>query len=251
MDTTGSPLSPPSQIHLFGTDDLGGDTLTGVIWGSRASLVIGILTAGLSTIVGAVVGIIAGYKGGVIDSLVMRSAEIVLVIPLFILAVVVIAFFGSSVVNTVLVIAALLWPGSARIARAEFIRLKPLDFVESARSTGLKDRSIIFSEILPNAMGPIIVTWTLDVAWAILTESGLSFIGLGDVNFPSWGVMLERSMHFMSQAWWMSVFPGLAIFFVVFSFNLLGDGLGDALSPKLEKLEKAEVERWTPTLRLS
>ena len=238
-DVSGVPRSPPSHEHLFGTDELGKDTLTGVIWGSRISLLVGVLAAGFSTIMGMLVGILAGYYGGVIDDFLMRVTEVIMVIPIFIVAVLVIAFFGTSVLNTVMVIAVLLWPGTARVARSEFLRLKSVGFVESAKSIGVSNRDIIFKEILPNAMGPIIVSWTLDVGFAILLEAGLSFIGLGDINFPSWGFMLRKSMTFLSQAWWMSFFPGFAIFLVVYAFNLVGDGLNDALSPKLERLEES------------
>ncbi len=241
-DVTGETRSSPSKEHLFGTDELGKDTLTGVIWGSRVSLLVGILAAGFSTIIGMLVGIVAGYYGGLVDDFLMRFTEVVMVIPIFIVAVLVIAFFGTSLLNTVIVISVLLWPGTARVARSEFLRLKSIGFVESARSIGVSNRRIIFREILPNAMGPIIVTWTLDVGFAILLEAGLSFIGLGDINFPSWGFMLRKSMTFLSQAWWMSFFPGFAIFLVVYAFNLVGDGLNDALSPKLERLEESGEE---------
>lgn len=239
-DSSGAPRSPPDRYHLFGTDELGKDILTGVIWGSRASLVVGVLAAGFAMIIGTLVGIVAGYYGGIIDDFLMRFTEVVMVIPIFIVTVLVIAFFGPSLLNTMVVIAVLLWPGTARVARSEFLRLKAADFVESARAIGVSNTNIIFREILPNAVGPVIVSWSLDIGFAILLEAGLSFIGLGDINFPSWGFILRKSMIFIGQAWWMSFFPGFAIFLVVFAFNLVGDGLNDAISPKLETLEEAE-----------
>jgi peptide/nickel transport system permease protein len=162
----------------------------------------------------------------------MRFTEMVMMIPIFVLAVVVVAFFGSSMPLVVTVISLLLWPGTARVARSETMRIKNLEFVAVARSFGASTAQILIGEILPNIMGPIIVSLTLNVGFSILMAAGLSFIGLGDVNYPDWGFMLQRAMMYVSDAWWMSVFPGLAIFLVVFAFNLVGDTVSDIFSQK-------------------
>jgi peptide/nickel transport system permease protein len=227
-------LRPPGAQHLMGTDDLGRDIFSGVVYGSRVSLLVGFLTAGASTLVGILIGGIAGYYGGKLDDLLMRLTEFFMVIPRFFLALVIIALFGSSIWGIILVLAILSWPMTARLFRAEVLRLKSQEFVIAARAMGCGDLRILFEQILPNALSPVIVNISVQVAYAIILEAGLSFLGLGDPASMSWGVMLANAQQFLRQAWWTATFPGLAIFLAVLGFNLVGDGLTDALNPRLK-----------------
>jgi peptide/nickel transport system permease protein len=239
MDSSAGPaLSPPTSRNILGTDDLGRDILSAIIYGARPSLLVGILSAGIAAILGTVVGIVSGYYGGSIDDILMRFTEMVMTIPIFVLAVIIVTFFGSSMPFVVMTIALLIWPGTARVTRSETMRIEKMEFVNVARSFGASTREIITGELLPNIVGPIVVTWTLCVGFSILMAAGLSFIGLGDINYPDWGYMLQRSMAFINRAWWMSVFPGISIFLVVLAFNLIGDAISDAFSPKAITGEK-------------
>ncbi len=231
----GPPLSPPSRAHFFGTDDLGRDILTGVLHGARASLLVGILAAGTSGIIGILVGSIAGFYGGWLGDVLMRTTEFFLVIPAFLLALVLVAVFKPSVWTIILTIGVLGWPSTARLSRAEFLSLKEREFVMAARAIGLQPVRILFRQILPNAAPPLIVNSSLGVAAAILVEAGLSFLGMGDPNTYSWGLMLRNSREFLRAAWWMPTFPGLAIFATVMSLNLVGDGVNDAVNPRLRQ----------------
>ena len=226
------PLAPPSWKHLFGTDDLGRDIWTGVLFGARVSLTVGILAAATSALIGTTVGSLAGYFGGVTDNVLMRTTEFFLVIPSFLLALILVAVSGPSIVNVILAIGLLGWPSTARVVRAEFMSLKEREFVTAARAIGVGTRRLVFRQILPNAAPPAVVITSLGVASAILIEAGLSFLGLGDPNQFSWGLMLRNSREFLRIAWWMPTFPGLAIFFTVLAVNLVGDGLNDALNPR-------------------
>jgi len=226
------PLAPPSWKHLFGTDDLGRDIWTGVLFGARVSLTVGILAAATSALIGTTVGSLAGYFGGVTDNVLMRTTEFFLVIPSFLLALILVAVSGPSIVNVILAIGLLGWPSTARVVRAEFMALKEREFVTAARAIGVGTRRLVFRQILPNAAPPAVVITSLGVASAILIEAGLSFLGLGDPNQFSWGLMLRNSREFLRIAWWMPTFPGLAIFFTVLAVNLVGDGLNDALNPR-------------------
>jgi peptide/nickel transport system permease protein len=223
---------PPDSTYLLGTDDLGRDLLSGVLWGARVSLLVGLLAAFTSTLIGVIVGSASGYYGGWADDLLMRLTEFFLVIPRFFLALIIVALFGSSIWNIIFVIGILSWPVTARLVRAEFLSLREKEFVEGVRAIGAPDRWIILRYMLPNAGPPIVISGSLQIARAILMEAGLSFLGLGDPNQMSWGVMLYNAQRFLRHAWWTATFPGLAIFFIVMGFNLVGDGLNDALNPK-------------------
>jgi peptide/nickel transport system permease protein len=225
----------PCAKYLFGTDDLGRDIYSGVLYGARVSIIVGLACAAIATAFGIIIGSIAGYSRGNVGNLLMRITDFFLVIPEFFLVLVLAALFGSSVVNIILVIAGLSWGPTARLVRSEFLSLREQEFVDAARSIGLKDFSIVFKEILPNALSPAIVTGTLLVARAMLTEAGLSFLGLGDPNVISWGTQLFNAQQILRQAWWAVCFPGMSIFFVVLGSNLVGDGINDVLNPKLKE----------------
>jgi len=235
FDTSGPRFSEPNMTYLFGTDDLGRDTFSQVLYGIRISMIIGVCVAGVSGIIGTLVGVIAGYCGGIIDSLLMRITEIFLVIPSFFLDLLLMSFFGRSVWFAILVLSVLSWPGVARIARAEFLSLKELPYVEAAKVVGCSNKHIIFREILPNALPPIIVTIVLIVPRAIILEAGLSFMGLWDPNNMSLGYLLENAKNYFMNAWWMLVFPALALFLLSLGFNLTGDVINEELNPRFRR----------------
>jgi len=234
--TSRAALQPPGTPgHLLGTDHLGRDVLSGIIWGARVSLVVGLAAAFTATVIGILVGAVAGYVGGWADELLMRVTELFQIIPRFVLALIVVAFFGSGLVNLILVIGILSWPQTARLVRSQFLRHRTLPYVDGARVVGMRAWRIIFVEILPNVLAPVIVVASLDIAQAILLEASLGFFGLGDPNLRSWGGMLNTAQQYVRIAWWMSVFPGLAISLAVLGFNLVGDGLNEATDPRLRE----------------
>jgi peptide/nickel transport system permease protein len=222
----------PSSGHPMGTDDLGRDIMCQVILGSRTSLFVGLTAAITATAFGGIIGAASGYFGGWMDDVLMRFTDMFLITPRFLLALVIAAIIGPSIWNVIFVIAVLSWPSTARIIRAEYLRIKEMEFVESSRALGSTTGSIIFKIILPNAINPVITNGTLQIASAILLEASLSFLGLSDPSLFSWGRTLYNAQGFLDIAWWMSIFPGLAIFLTVLGFNLLGDALSDALNPK-------------------
>jgi peptide/nickel transport system permease protein len=225
---------PPTWAHPLGTDDTGRDLLSRMIFGSRVSLQVGLAAVGISTILGVILGALAGYYGGLVEVVIMRFVDLALCFPTFFLILAAIAMLDPSIMNIMVIIGLSSWMGMARMVRAEFLTLKQRDFVLAARSLGAGDLRIIIRHLLPNAMAPILVSATLGIAGAILTESGLSFLGLG-VQPPqaSWGNILADSKSSLEIAWWLSLFPGLAILFTVLSYNLLGEGIRDAMDPKL------------------
>ncbi|MCF8066729.1 MAG: ABC transporter permease, partial [Desulfarculaceae bacterium] len=227
-------LLPPSLSHPFGTDELGRDVFSRMIMGSRVSLEVGLISAGLATLIGVVLGALAGYYGGWVESTVMRFTDMMLCFPTFFLILAVIALLEPSILNIMAVIGLTSWMGVARLVRAEFLSLKEREYVVAAKSLGAGDLRIIFRHILPNAMAPALAAATLGVAGAILVESGLSFLGLG-VQPPaaSWGNILNQGKANIEIAWWLSLFPGLAILVTVLGYNLLGEGIRDALDPRL------------------
>jgi peptide/nickel transport system permease protein len=233
FDMVGRPFSPPLREYPLGTDVSGRDILAGIIHGASVSLLIGIVASLGATVIGVAVGAIAGYYGGLVDDLLMRTAEFFLTIPSFILAVVLVAIFSPSVVSITAAIAVVSWPSVARLTRGEFIAQREREYVHAARALGMPTWEIILVQILPNALPPVIVVSTLTVATAILTESGLSFLGLGDPNLVSWGYMIGVARTALRVAWWMAAIPGLMIVITVIAINLAGEGLNDALNPKL------------------
>jgi peptide/nickel transport system permease protein len=229
-----SILLPPSWSHPFGTDELGRDVFSRMIYGSRVSLQVGIVAAGLATLVGVILGALAGYYGGWVEAAVMRFTDMMLCFPTFFLILAVIALLEPDILNIMAVIGLTSWMSVARLVRAEFLTLKEREFVTAVKSLGANDARIIFRHILPNALAPVLVALTLGVAGAILTESGLSFLGLGvQPPEPSWGNILSQGKDNIEIAWWLSLFPGLAILVTVLGYNLLGEGIRDALDPRL------------------
>jgi len=228
-------LKGVSREHLMGTDHLGRDVFSRVIWGSRVSLSVGFVAAGVAVLFGTVVGAVAGYFGGVVDNVLMRFTEVVMSFPTFFLLITIVSIVERSIFNIMLVIGITSWPGLARMVRAEFLSLREQEFVLAAKALGASDSRIIFRHILPNAMAPIIVSATLQIGGAILTESSLSFLGLGIPEpFPSWGSILNTGRTNLRQAPWITFFPGILIFLTVLAFNYVGDGLRDALDPRLK-----------------
>jgi peptide/nickel transport system permease protein len=229
-------LSSPSLKHLFGTDQLGRDVLSRMIWGARISLKVGFVATGVAIIIGTILGAVAGYYGGWVDSVIMRFVDIMLCFPTFFLILAVIAFLEPSIWNIMIIIGLTGWMGVTRLVRADFISLRERDFVKAARAIGASDLRIIFLHILPNAMASILVAATLGIAGAILTESALSFLGIGvQPPTPSWGNILTAGKDNIDIAWWLSLYPGLAILITVVGYNLLGEGIRDSLDPRLKK----------------
>jgi len=229
-------LLPPSAAHWMGTDELGRDVLTRVIYGARISLKVGFVAVGIAIAIGTVVGLLAGYYGGWVDSILMRFVDIMLCFPTFFLILAVIALLEPSIWYIMLIIGITGWMGVARLVRAEVLSIKERDFITAARSIGASNIRIIFRHILPNAAAPVFVAATLGVAGAILTESALSFLGIGvQPPTPSWGNILTSGKDYLEFAWWLSLFPGVAILVTVLAYNLLGEGIRDALDPRLQR----------------
>jgi peptide/nickel transport system permease protein len=226
-------LIEPSWQHWMGTDGLGRDVLSRMLYGGRISLLVGLVAVGISTIIGIILGAIAGYYRGWVDTFIMRLVDVMLSIPSFFLILAVIAFLTPSIYNVMIVIGLTSWMGVTRLVRAEFLSLSGREFVQASRALGAKDARLIFTHLLPNSLTPIIVSSVLGVAGAVLLESGLSFLGLG-VQAPqaSWGNILTDGKDYIQFAWWLSLFPGLAILITVLGYNLLGEGLRDALDPR-------------------
>jgi peptide/nickel transport system permease protein len=227
-------LASPSHQHLCGTDQLGRDVLSRMIWGSRISLKVGFVAVGIAVLIGTILGAVAGYYGRWVDSVIMRFVDIMLCFPSFFLILAVIAFLEPSIWNIMAVIGLTGWMGITRLVRADFISLREREFVQAARAIGASDFRTIFVHILPNAMASVLVAATLGVAGAILTESALSFLGIGvQPPTPSWGNILTAGKDNIDIAWWLSLYPGMAILITVLGFNLLGEGIRDSLDPRL------------------
>jgi len=228
------PLVAPQTAHRLGTDEQGRDILSRLIHGSRISLSVGFVAVSLYVVIGAFFGALAGFYGGKIDIIISRTIEVIMCFPTFFLILTVLAFIGPSLYNIMIVIGLTGWTGIARLVRGEFLKLRNQEFVTSIQAAGAKVPRIIFRHILPNSLAPVMVSASFGVASAILIESSLSFLGFGvQPPTPSWGDILSQSRDFMDIAWWLTLFPGIAIFMTVTAFNLVGEGLRDAIDPKL------------------
>jgi len=228
-------LTPPSAKHLFGTDDIGRDTLSRVVYGSRVSLQAGLFTVAVALSIGLPLGLIAGYLGGRVDNVLMRALEVVLSFPGLVLALGITAVLGPKLIHALFAIGVVFVPNFARLIRAQVLSVKEHDFVAAARALGASDRRLVILHILPNCLAPLLVQSSFSVAFGILTESALSFLGMGtQPPTPSWGIMLSMGRGYLEQAPWLGAFPGAAIFLTVLGFNLLGDGIRDALDPRLK-----------------
>lgn len=231
-----SILTPPDQYHFLGTDEQGRDVLARLIFGSRVSLSVGFVAVSIYVLIGIIIGAVAGYFGGKWDMILSRLIEVVICFPTFFLILTLLAVLGPSIYYIMIVIGVTGWTGIARLVRGEFLKLRDQDFVTACRSQGMGTSRIIFRHVLPNAIAPVLVSSTFGVAAAILVESSLSFLGFGvQPPTPSWGDLLSQSRAFIDIAWWLTIFPGLAIFLTITSFNLVGEGLRDAIDPKLRR----------------
>ena len=235
---SGSRLGGHSFRNIMGADNLGRDVFSRILWGGRVSIFVGFSAAFATTVLGLLVGTISGYLGGWVDDILMRLTETFMVIPRFFLALIIVAFFGANIWNIILAISILTWPVTARLVRSEFLTLRTRQFVDAAHVIGTKRSTIIFREILPNAIGVVVVNASLLTAQAMLLEAGLSYLGLGDPSLVTWGRMLYEAQPFLRQAWWMAVYPGLGIFLSVLTLNLLGDGLNDVLNPRSSEIHR-------------
>ena len=237
-------LAPPSAQHWMGTDQLGRDVFSRVLYGARVSLAVGFVSVGIATLIGVLLGAAAGYRGALVDGVIMRLVDLMLVFPRFFLLLAVLAFLKPSIWTIMVVIGLTGWMSVARLVRAEFLTLREREFVIWSESVGASAVRVVFRHILPNALAPVLVAMTLGIPAAILMESGLSFLGLG-VQPPhaTWGNILTDGKDSLEIAWWMTVYPGLAILITVLSYNLLGEGIRDALDPRLRQVRVGRVIR--------
>ena len=233
FDMVGAPMTPPGEEFLLGTDFLGRDVLAGIVYGARVTVLVGFAATLCTVAIGLIIGVLSGFYGGWMENLLMRITEFFQVLPGLLLAMVLVALFSPSLTTIIFAIGVVNWTPTARLTRAEFLRIKEREYVMAERALGARDRSIMWRVILPNCLPPLIVAAALGVGSAILFEAALSFLGLGDPNAYSWGYMIGASRDFIWDTWWAVTFPGLAIFFTVLSISLIGDGLNDALNPKL------------------
>ena len=232
----GKPLSSPgTNGFLLGSDSLGRDVAAGIVHGAKTSLLIGLVATMVAVFIGVLFGAFSGYYGGRLDDLLMRVTEIFQTIPSFIFAILLVAIMKPSIASIVIAIAVVSWPGVARLVRGEFLALKNREFVQACHTLGMNDLRIMMREILPNCLSPIIVVGSLMVATAILIESGLAFLGIGDPNIMSWGFQIGAGRTMLRSAWWVCTFPGVAILITVLAINLIGEGLNDALNPRLKE----------------
>lgn len=227
-------LNIPSKDYILGTDGLGRDVFSMILYGARTSIVVGLISATISGVLGTLIGGFAGFFGGKADQIISEMINVFLMIPTFFLILIIVSIFGSSMLNVMIVIGLTSWPSNARLMRVQAMSLKERTFIKSATTIGESKFQVLFRYIIPNGIYPVISNTTLSVAGAILTEAGLSFLGLGDPNVISWGQMISEGKTYMATAWWISTFPGIATVILVISFYLIGDGLNVALNPKLK-----------------
>jgi peptide/nickel transport system permease protein len=231
--SVGPPLAPPSRANVLGTDDLGRDLLAGIVHGARTSLMVVLSVTALTAVIGMTIGAVAGYRAGTTDDVLMRLTELVQVIPRFFLAVLVVALFGPGLDRLVLVLGLTSWPAIARVVRAETLSLARREFVDAAHALGVPAGRVLMRHILPNALPAAVVVISVNAGTVILMEAGLGFIGLGDPRAISWGYLANNAQRFLRVAWWMTLFPGLAIALAVLGMNLLGDALNDLRDPRI------------------
>lgn len=235
LDIVAAPFTPPGGDVLLGTDYLGRDVLAGIVHGGKATLTVGAVAAFITIVIGVTVGTLSGYFGGAIDTALVKVIEFFQILPPLLFAMVLVTLFGQTLTTITIAIGAVSWPSAARLTRAEFLRLRSLDYVKSSRAAGATDRHVMLRVILPNALPPIIIAATLAIGVAILFESGLSFLGLGDPNTMSWGLMIGQNRNYVLDGWWTVVFPGVVIFLAVLAISLVGDGFNDAINPRLRR----------------
>ena len=235
LDIAGAPCTPPDADTWLGTDYLGRDILAGLLQGGRATLTVGGVAAIITIVIGVTIGSLAGFFGGPIDTALTKITEFFQILPPLLFAMVLVTLFGQTLTTVTIAIGVVSWPSAARLTRAEFLRLRNLDFVKASRAAGAGNGHLILRVVLPNALPPIIVSATLAIGVAILFEGGLSFLGLGDPNTMSWGLMLGQNRNYVLNAWWTVAFPGAAIFIAVLAISLIGDGVNDAINPRLRK----------------
>lgn len=235
LEIVGLPFTPPDADALLGTDYLGRDVLAGLIHGGRATMTVGAVAAFITIVIGVSVGALSGFFGGWIDSLLVKISEFFQVLPPLLFAMVLVTLFGPKLTTITIAIGAVSWTAAARLTRAEFMRLRDLDFIKASRAAGAGNWHLIMRVVLPNALPPIIVSATLAIGVAILFEGGLSFLGLGDPNTMSWGLMIGQNRNYVLDAWWAVTFPGAAIFLAVLAVSLVGDGINDAVNPRLRR----------------
>jgi len=240
LQALGSRLMPPSPDHWLGTDSLGRDVASRILYGARISLIIGVVVVASAGVFGTVVGLVAGYSGGLVDEALMRLTEVFLAFPALILAMAIAGALGPSLTNAIIAIAAVTWAVYARLTRGQILSLRRREFVEAARAIGASQFRIVFRHLLPNALAPLMIQASFDLGSSIIAAAGLSFIGFGaQPPTPEWGVMISEGRNYISTQPWLSLFPGLAILLAVGSFNLLGDGLRDAFDPRLSRANRS------------
>jgi peptide/nickel transport system permease protein len=233
LTNAGPSFAPPSMAYPMGTDDLGRDIFSGVLYGGRVTLGVGLVAGLASVLFGTLVGLLAGFLGGVVDLVVTKLTEVFLIIPAVFLAILLVTFFGSSIINVIITLAVVSWPVTSRLVRAQVLSLKEREFCKAARVLGESSARIMFVELLPNTLAPVIVNGSIQVANAIVVEAGLSFLGLSDQNYMSWGTLLFRAQRFLTQdAWWTFIFPGAALFCTVLCLNVVADMLNHLLNPR-------------------
>lgn len=235
LDISGAPFTPPGEDAWLGTDYLGRDILAGLIHGGRATLTVGAAAAVITIAIGVTIGSLAGFFGGAIDIALTKITEFFQILPPLLFAMVLVTLFGQTLTTITIAIGVVSWTTAARLTRAEFLRLRNLDFVKASRAAGAGNRHLILRVVLPNALPPIIVSATLAIGVSILFEGGLSFLGLGDPNTMSWGLMIGQNRNYVLDGWWTVTFPGTAIFIAVLAISLIGDGINDAINPRLRK----------------